>query len=53
MSEGRFATLTAETKAPEQKRVAGAIQSGPRCGDLRGPFNALLRNPEVDDAENH
>ena len=49
MSEGRFTTLTAETMTPEQKRVAEAIQSGPRGGGLRGPFNALLRSPELCD----
>ena len=49
MSEGRFATLTAETMTPEQKRVAEAIQSGPRGSGLRGPFNALLRSPDLCD----
>ena len=49
MSEGRFTTLTAETMTPEQKRVAEAIQSGPRGAGLRGPFNALLRSPELCD----
>jgi 4-carboxymuconolactone decarboxylase len=32
----------------EQKRVADAIQGGPR-GGLRGPFNALLRSPDLAD----
>ena len=49
MSEGRFTTLTNETMTPEQKRVAEAIQSGPRGAGLRGPFNALLRSPELCD----
>ena len=49
MSEGRFTTLTTETMTPEQKRVAEAIQSGPRGAGLRGPFNALLRSPELCD----
>ena len=48
MSE-RFTTLTPETMTPEQKRVADAIQSGPRGAGLRGPFNALLRSPELCD----
>ena len=49
MSDGRFTTLTAETMTPDQKRVADAIQSGPRGAGLRGPFNALLRSPELCD----
>ncbi len=49
MSDGRFTTLTAETMTAEQKRVAEAIQSGPRGAGLRGPFNALLWSPELCD----
>jgi 4-carboxymuconolactone decarboxylase len=49
MSEGRFTTLTPETMTPDQKKVADAIQSGPRGAGLRGPFNALLRSPELCD----
>ena len=49
MSESRFPTLTPETMTPEQKRVADAIQAGPRGAGLRGPFNALLRSPELCD----
>jgi len=49
MSDGRFTTLTAETMTTEQKRVAEAIQSGPRGAGLRGPFNALLWSPELCD----
>src|SRR5258706_10392944 len=49
MHEGRSTTLTAETMTTEQKRVAEAIQSGPRGAGLRGPFNALLRSPELCD----
>src|SRR4026209_649371 len=49
MSEGRFTTLTVETMTPEQKRGAEAIQAGPRGAGLRGPFNALLRSPELCD----
>ena len=47
MSERRFKELTPETMSPEQKKVADAIQSGPRGAGLRGPFNALLRSPEI------
>jgi 4-carboxymuconolactone decarboxylase len=49
MSEPRFSTLTPDTMTAEQKRVADAIQSGPRGTGLRGPFNALLRSPELCD----
>ena len=49
MSDRRFTTLTAETMTAEQKRVAEAIQSGPRGAGLRGPFNALLQSPELCD----
>ena len=38
MSEPRFTTLTPETMTADQKRVADAIQSGPRGAGLRGPF---------------
>ena len=47
MSEPRFTTLTPETMNADQKRVADAIQSGPRGAGVRGPFNALLRSPEL------
>src|SRR4249920_605818 len=49
MAERRFKELSPETMTPEQKKVADAIQSGPRGAGLRGPFNALLRSPELCD----
>ena len=49
MSERRFRELTPEIMTPEQKKVADAIQSGPRGAGLRGPFNALLRSPDLCD----
>jgi 4-carboxymuconolactone decarboxylase len=49
MVEPRFRELTLETMTPEQRRVAEAIQSGPRGAGLRGPFNALLRSAELCD----
>src|SRR5256885_17211843 len=49
MSEPRFTTLAPETMTAEQKRVANAIQSSPRGAGRRGPFNALLRSPELCD----
>ena len=44
----RFKTLSPDEMTPEQHRVADAIASGPR-GGMRGPFNALLRSPELAD----
>ena len=49
MAGQRFPELMPETMTPEQKQVAEAIQAGPRGGGLRGPFNALLRSPELCD----
>jgi 4-carboxymuconolactone decarboxylase len=49
MTEPRFTELTPETMTQEQRKVAEAIQSGPRGAGLRGPFNALLRAPELAD----
>jgi len=49
MPETRFPTLTPETMTDEQRAVADAIQSGPRGAGLRGPFNALLRSPQLCD----
>jgi 4-carboxymuconolactone decarboxylase len=49
MSETRFPELTQETMSEEQRTVADAIQSGPRGSGLRGPFNALLRSPQLCD----
>ena len=49
MSETRFPELSPETMTDEQRQVADAIQAGPRGGGLRGPFNALLRSPELCD----
>ena len=48
MNVTRFSPMRPESMTPEQKQVADAIQSGPRQG-LRGPFNALLRSPELAD----
>lgn len=47
MDNGRFTELTPETMSPEQRRVADEIQAGPRGAGLRGPFNALLRSPDL------
>lgn len=48
--QDRFPELTLDTMTPEQRRVADGIQSGPRGAGLRGPFNALLRSPDLADA---
>ena len=48
MNEPRFKPLSAETMTPEQRRVVEGIVSGPRKA-VRGPFNALLRSPELAD----
>jgi 4-carboxymuconolactone decarboxylase len=44
----RFPLLTESTMTPRQRESYQAIVSGPRQG-ARGPFNALLRSPEVAD----
>jgi 4-carboxymuconolactone decarboxylase len=44
----RFPTLAREQMTEAQKRVYDGIVSGPR-GGARGPFNALLRSPELAD----
>ena len=46
MSQRRMKQLTQEEMTPEQRRVADGIVAGPR-GGMRGPFNALLRSPEL------
>ena len=44
----RFTLLTEATMTPRQREVYGGIVSGPRKGAV-GPFNALLRSPDVAD----
>ena len=44
----RFALLTEAAMTPRQRETYQAIVSGPRQGAL-GPFNALLRSPDVAD----
>ena len=44
----RFPLLTDATMTPRQRQVHEGIVSGPRKGAV-GPFNALLRSPEVAD----
>src|ERR1700679_300077 len=49
MSERRLPELSPETMTDEQRQVAEAIQAGPRGAGLRGPFNALMRSPQLCD----
>ena len=44
----RFKPLTWETMTPEQKAMAENLLSGER-GRMTGPFNVLLRSPEMGD----
>jgi 4-carboxymuconolactone decarboxylase len=42
----RFPRLTSDQMSPEQRDVAAQISAGPR-GEVRGPFIALLHNPQL------
>jgi 4-carboxymuconolactone decarboxylase len=44
----RFAPLDLDKMTPDQRTVADKMISGPRKG-MKGPFNALLRHPELCD----
>ena len=44
----RFKPLTYDTMTPDQKTMTDHIMSGPRAS-MGGPFNALLRSPELGD----
>jgi 4-carboxymuconolactone decarboxylase len=44
----RFKPLTYEELNPEQKALVEALLAGPR-GSLNGPFNVMLRSPELGD----
>jgi 4-carboxymuconolactone decarboxylase len=45
---GRFKPLTYDQLTPEQKMMVGDLAPGQR-GGLSGPFNVLLRSPEMGD----
>jgi 4-carboxymuconolactone decarboxylase len=47
-SPKRFAPIPLEEMSQEQKSTAEELINGPR-GGIRGPFNALLRNPRLAD----
>ena len=42
----RFPKLTPDQLTPAQREVAAEITAGPR-GEVRGPFIALIHNPEL------
>jgi len=44
----RFAPLALDDMTTEQRTIADRVISGPRQG-MRGPFNALLRSPDLAD----
>lgn len=44
----RFAAIASEAMSPQQHAVVKSLTEGPR-GGVRGPFNALLRNPLLAD----
>lgn len=46
---GRFKPLTYAEMTPEQKTMIDHLLSGERAGNLGGPFNVLLRSPEMGD----
>ena len=48
-NEGRLPAIPPDQLPPEQKKVLDDLQSGPRGAGVRGPFNALLRSPELCD----
>jgi len=48
MRGGRFQPLSYDMMTPEQKALVDSIFSGPRTS-LDGPFNVLLRSPEMGD----
>jgi 4-carboxymuconolactone decarboxylase len=45
---GRFKPLTYERMTPEQRTLTDHLMSGERAG-MNGPFNVLLRSPEMGD----
>jgi 4-carboxymuconolactone decarboxylase len=49
----RFPVIPEDQQTPEQKAMVQAITSGPRGAGLRGPFNALMRSPDVGNRVQH
>jgi len=50
---GRFPVIPDDKQTPEQRAMVQAITSGPRGAGLRGPFNALMRSPDVGNRIQH
>lgn len=48
MSTPRFPPIPDDQMTPRQKEIAAKISGGPR-GSIRGPFLALLHNPDLTD----
>src|SRR5690242_7776538 len=46
---GRFKPLTYAEMTPGQKTMIDHLLAGERAGSLGGPFNVLLRSPEMGD----
>jgi 4-carboxymuconolactone decarboxylase len=46
MTQPRFPKLSIEAMTPQQREVAAEIVAGPR-GEVRGPFIALIHDPEL------
>src|SRR5262245_48347359 len=46
MTQPRFPKLSTEAMTAQQREVAAEITAGPR-GEVRGPFIALIHNPEL------
>jgi 4-carboxymuconolactone decarboxylase len=53
MSTERFPVIPEDKRTAEQKAMVQAITSGPRGAGLRGPFNALMRSPDVGNRVQH
>jgi len=49
----RFPVIPDDKQTPEQQAMVKAITSGPRGAGLRGPFNALMRSPDVGNRVQH
>jgi 4-carboxymuconolactone decarboxylase len=48
VSTPRFPAIPDDQLTPRQKEIAARISGGPR-GSVRGPFLALLHNPDLTD----
>jgi 4-carboxymuconolactone decarboxylase len=53
MANDRFPVIPDDKQTPEQREMVRAITSGPRGAGLRGPFNVLMRSPDVGNRIQH